>query len=93
MLAVKRSRDGISKGGGAEIFGEHPSPRYGLQRAPVHTGSRQQQEDQQSVANPTHYGELLAYGPVGVKGTGQVSKNGGYSRWPHQSCLRFGHPA
>jgi len=46
MLAVKRSHDGVRKRAGAKVFGEHPRPRDGLQRAPVRTGSRQQHEDQ-----------------------------------------------
>ncbi|MGO9243834.1 MAG: hypothetical protein ACLP0A_11280 [Verrucomicrobiia bacterium] len=55
MSAVKRSRDGISKGGSAEVFGEHPRPCHGLQRTPVRAGSSQQHENQQSVANPIHH--------------------------------------
>ena len=55
MLAVKCSRDGIREGGGAEIFGEHPRPRHGLQRAPVCASSRQQHDNQQSVADPIHH--------------------------------------
>ncbi len=46
MLAVKRSRDSVGKGRAAEVFGEHPGPRHGLQRTPVCAGPRQQHEDQ-----------------------------------------------
>ena len=50
MFSVKSALQGPGERGRAQIVSEHRCPRDGLQHRPVHSGRRQQCDNQQAMA-------------------------------------------